>query len=56
MALNSTDPKEVIVSMDGFDDSGVKVMLNNRGGGGRGGGGIWRESSYDFLNDENKKR
>lgn len=55
MALNSTDLKEVIVSMDGFDDSGVKVMLNNRGGGGRGGGGIWRESSYDFLNDANKK-
>lgn len=51
MALNSTDLKEVIVSMEGFDDSGVKVMMNNRGGG----GGIWRESSYDFLNDANKK-
>ncbi|KAB5534408.1 hypothetical protein DKX38_017494 [Salix brachista] len=56
MAFNSTDRKEVIVSMGGLDDNGVKVVLNNNNTIGEGGGGsIWRGSSYDFLNDANNK-
>ncbi|CAK7351827.1 unnamed protein product [Dovyalis caffra] len=55
MALNSTDRKEVILSMDVFGDDCVKAgsaSNNTVGGEGR---GIWRESSYDFVNDANKK-
>ncbi|KAJ6416907.1 hypothetical protein OIU84_002735 [Salix udensis] len=55
MAFNSTDRKEVIVSMEGLDENGVKVVLNNNNTIGGGGGSIWRESSYDFLNDANNK-
>ncbi|KAJ6724690.1 MECHANOSENSITIVE ION CHANNEL PROTEIN [Salix viminalis] len=55
MAFNSTDRKELIVSMEGLDDNGVKVVLNNNNTIGGGGGSIWRGSSYDFLNDANNK-
>ncbi|KAJ6333219.1 hypothetical protein OIU77_009143 [Salix suchowensis] len=55
MAFNSTDRKEVIVSMEGLDNNGVKVVLNNNNTIGGGGGSIWRESSYDFLNEANNK-
>ncbi|KAL9403769.1 hypothetical protein Peur_000741 [Populus x canadensis] len=55
MALNSTDRKDVILSMDEFCDEGVNVGSNNNNTGGGGGGRIWRESSYDFLNNANNK-
>ncbi|KAJ6751960.1 hypothetical protein OIU85_002383 [Salix viminalis] len=51
MALNSTDRKDVISSMD---HEGVDVGSNNNNTG-SGGGRIWRESSYDLLNNANIK-
>ncbi|KAJ6753895.1 MECHANOSENSITIVE ION CHANNEL PROTEIN 5 [Salix purpurea] len=54
MALNSTDRKDMISSMDELCHEGVDVGSNNSSTG-SGGGRIWRESSYDLLNNANIK-
>ncbi|KAJ6301655.1 hypothetical protein OIU77_015880 [Salix suchowensis] len=54
MALNSTDRKDVISSMDELCHEGADVG-SNKNNTGSGGGRIWRESSYDLLNNANIK-